>query len=719
MSMPREAPALVPSWLANLAAVGWRVLVTVALGVALLALALRLSTTLASLMVGLIVVATLAPFADRLRARGWSGLKVAAALTGALVLGVLGILVILIVALAPSMIELGTSISNGVAELQDLLASMPFGDALQKVLELFATVAKDALGDDLASIASSIATIATVAMLAMFMVFFLLLDGDKAWDASVRNLSDWRRERLTRAGRDAGEHIGGYLRGTVSTAILKGVVTFVLLIVLGVPYAAPLAVMVFLGGFVPYVGAVVTTMLLGLAAFGTSGNVTATVLIIALVVLYLAIRVFVTPRVYGRTAYVHPAVVLVALPIGLAVGGILGVVLAVPTIAVLAAVLRPVLEVLAGPDGSAEVSGSSVPLWLDRLAQWSWRGLVGLALMVLLVEAAATVPLVIGPIVVGVTLAATVLPARIGLQRRGLSQRRAAAAVATILWVSIVVVTILSAAALVNEAAAVGGTSTAIPDDQTGPGALLREIVAAYQRGLLSTITTVLTQLVGFGFFLILTALLSFYFLVDGARAWDLAVGRLSAWRHREVQVAGERGVTILGGYMIATGVLSGFNAITGWLIMTLLGLPLALPIAVLSFLGGFIPYIGQALTSLLAFFVAVKYGTTQDVIIMGVYTIVMNVVQGSFIAPLVYGRAVSIHPAIVLLAIPAGGELAGVLGMFLAVPVVGVFAAVWRNLLTALGEQAPAVSPTEAPTASPAPMSAAPPGPAPAPADT
>ena len=88
-----------------------------------------------------------------------------------------------------------------------------------------------------------------------------------------------------------------------------------------------------------------------------------------------------------------------------------------------------------------------------------------------------------------------------------------------------------------------------------------------------------------------------------------------------------------------------------------------------LSFLGGFIPYIGQALTSLLAFLVALKYGTTQDVIIMGIYTIVMNVVQGSFIAPLVYGRAVSIHPAIVLLAIPAGGELAGVLGMFLAVP--------------------------------------------------
>ena len=211
-----------------------------------------------------------------------------------------------------------------------------------------------------------------------------------------------------------------------------------------------------------------------------------------------------------------------------------------------------------------------------------------------------------------------------------------------------------------------------------------------------------------FGFFLALTALLSFYCLKEGDRAWDWATAKLSDWRRREIRIAGTRAVTVLGGYMIATGVLGGFNAITGFVIMVLLGLPLALPIAVLSFLGGFIPYIGQALTSLLAFLVALKFGTSQDVIIMGLYTIVMNVVQGSFIAPLVYGRAVSIHPAVVLLAIPAGGELAGVLGMFLAVPLLGVFAAVWRNLLVALGDRPPA---TTAPADDPDPARAAPPG--------
>ena len=66
----------------------------------------------------------------------------------------------------------------------------------------------------------------------------------------------------------------------------------------------------------------------------------------------------------------------------------------------------------------------------------------------------------------------------------------------------------------------------------------------------------------------------------------------------------------------------------------------------------------------------------------MLVYTLVFNIVQGNFVAPIVYGRAVNIHPAIVLLAIPAGMALAGIAGMFLVVPVIGVIATTWRMAL-------------------------------------
>jgi predicted PurR-regulated permease PerM len=74
----------------------------------------------------------------------------------------------------------------------------------------------------------------------------------------------------------------------------------------------------------------------------------------------------------------------------------------------------------------------------------------------------------------------------------------------------------------------------------------------------------------------------------------------------------------------------------------------------------------------------------------MVIWTLVFNIVQGSIIAPLVYGKAVSLHPAIVLLAIPAGGQLAGVVGMFLAVPVLGVISASWRSVLQVLGDRPP-----------------------------
>ncbi|MEI8335013.1 MAG: AI-2E family transporter, partial [Chloroflexota bacterium] len=106
----------------------------------------------------------------------------------------------------------------------------------------------------------------------------------------------------------------------------------------------------------------------------------------------------------------------------------------------------------------------------------------------------------------------------------------------------------------------------------------------------------------------------------------------------------------------------------------------------VLSFFGGFIPYIGSFITTGIAFLVTVAVGSPTDIAVMAVFTIVFNIVQGNFVAPLVYGRAVSLHPAVVLIAIPAGSTIAGVFGMFIVVPFIGVVAATWRTVLFVLG---------------------------------
>ena len=93
-----------------------------------------------------------------------------------------------------------------------------------------------------------------------------------------------------------------------------------------------------------------------------------------------------------------------------------------------------------------------------------------------------------------------------------------------------------------------------------------------------------------------------------------------------------------------------------------------------------------------------VAVGSPQDILVMGLFTIVFNIVQGNFVAPLVYGKAVNIHPAIVLMAIPAGADLAGVVGMFLVVPFLGVVAATWRTVLQLFGDEPVEVPPAPEP---------------------
>ncbi len=152
--------------------------------------------------------------------------------------------------------------------------------------------------------------------------------------------------------------------------------------------------------------------------------------------------------------------------------------------------------------------------------------------------------------------------------------------------------------------------------------------------------------------------------------------------RRGPLDAAGTRAADVLGGYMLGTAAISLFGAVSQWVIMVILGLPFALPLAILAVFAGFIPYIGGFITTGLAFLVAVAVGEPTDIVIMGIYTLVFNIIQGNFVTPLVYGKAVSLHPAIILLAVPIGSALAGIVGMFLVVPVAGVIATTWRAVL-------------------------------------
>ena len=69
----------------------------------------------------------------------------------------------------------------------------------------------------------------------------------------------------------------------------------------------------------------------------------------------------------------------------------------------------------------------------------------------------------------------------------------------------------------------------------------------------------------------------------------------------------------------------------------------------------------------------------------MLIFTVIFNIIQGNFVTPLVYGRTFSLHPAIILLAIPAGYEIAGILGMFVVIPFIAIVAATWRTFISTI----------------------------------
>ncbi|HEY5248497.1 MAG TPA: AI-2E family transporter, partial [Dermatophilaceae bacterium] len=365
-----------------------------------------------------------------------------------------------------------------------------------------------------------------------------------------------------------------------------------------------------------------------------------------------------------------------------------GLVLAVPVVIILEEIAPDLIVSLNGDPEAASGSGV-VPRWLDRIAQWSWRLLVLSAAAALALAFVTAVPLLLVPFIFASVAAATLAPGLAALRRRGLAPTTASLALTVGgfgIILAILGVTIAALASQGQQIAADSSGGASKIDDLLNSGQSIASIVSAVGPQVVQAISLVLAAIAGLTISIALGAILTFYLLRDGPNGFEVMTKPLARWRHDELKGAGTRATGVLGGYMIGTGAISAVGAGSQFLIMALLGIPLAWPLAVLSFFGGFIPYIGSLLTTGLAFLVTVAVGTPQDIAIMAIFTLVFNIVQGNIVAPLVYGRMVSIHPAVVLLAIPAGAALGGILGMFLAVPVIGVVATTWRTVLRVFG---------------------------------
>jgi putative heme transporter len=112
-----------------------------------------------------------------------------------------------------------------------------------------------------------------------------------------------------------------------------------------------------------------------------------------------------------------------------------------------------------------------------------------------------------------------------------------------------------------------------------------------------------------------------------------------------------------------------------------LLDVPLAFALAVLVFMGSFVPYVGAFVSGLVALLVAFADGGWELALAVLGVVLLVQFVEGTFLQPLIQSRSVHLHPAVVLLAVAAGGSLFGIAGAYLAVPVTAVVAAVFGSL--------------------------------------
>jgi predicted PurR-regulated permease PerM len=175
----------------------------------------------------------------------------------------------------------------------------------------------------------------------------------------------------------------------------------------------------------------------------------------------------------------------------------------------------------------------------------------------------------------------------------------------------------------------------------------------------------------------LLTVVITFFFVKDGAKMGEWGVSLFAEERADEVKEIGRRSWDALGGYIRGTAVNGVVNGTVMGVTLAVIGVPLALPLAFLTFLGAFIPLVGAIVTGVLAALIAlVSNGGVAALVVIGA-TILIHNLEGYLVGPFVLGRAVHLHPVAVLLALTTGTIVAGILGAILAVPVLSIILAI------------------------------------------
>jgi predicted PurR-regulated permease PerM len=250
--------------------------------------------------------------------------------------------------------DLAASVSSGLGDLKDWLKTGPLhlsdhqiGDYIQKAQDRLAEQAKSGkVLSQATHVGSALGHVLAGLFLVLFSSYFFLADGDRIWAWIVRLAPRAARSRVDSSGRVAWISLTQFVRATVIVAVTDAAGVMIAASVLRVQFVLAIGVLVFLGAFVPIVGAFVAGTVAVLVAFVDHGIVIALIMLACVVAVQQIESHVLQPFLMGRFVAIHPLGIIIAIAAGILLAGIPGALVAVP----FAAAANAVVQHLAGGD---------------------------------------------------------------------------------------------------------------------------------------------------------------------------------------------------------------------------------------------------------------------------------------------------------------------------------------------------------------------------------
>lgn len=345
----------VPDGVRIAAAWSWRFLVIVA-AAAVVGWTMRyLSEVVVPVVVGVLLTALLVPVTNMLQRRLRLPRGAAAGITVLLTIGVLaGLLTLVGTQIRSQFDDLSVQVSQGIGDLRDLIrinlnvTDEQISDWITKARE--AVLSGGALGERAAEVGSTATHVVAGLFIALFCTFFFLYEGGRIWTWLVRLFPRPARAKADSSGRKAWVSLTAFVRATILVAAVDATGITIGAAALGLPLVSAIGILVFVGSFVPVVGAVVSGSVAVLVALVAKSPLVALLMLAVVIGVQQLESHVLQPFLLGRAVSVHPLAVILAIATGVIVAGIVGALIAVPT----AAVANAVVNHLAGNDVDPE-----------------------------------------------------------------------------------------------------------------------------------------------------------------------------------------------------------------------------------------------------------------------------------------------------------------------------------------------------------------------------